>query len=98
MANTVEVDLKRPIWDENKKLYRPGRVTMPRSLAEQHGLVQGSGGVADGTLPDGFPGYKVLTEGGFTTIDAVRGASDEDLLALDGIGASTLEKIREAQA
>lgn len=33
---------------------------------------------------------------GYKTADAVRKASDDELLALDGVGPATLRKIREA--
>jgi len=35
----AKVDLKTPIWDENKKLYRPGEgVEVPDALAKALGL------------------------------------------------------------
>lgn len=37
-----------------------------------------------------------LYDAGYVTVDAVEEASDDELLAVDGIGAATLEKIREA--
>jgi hypothetical protein len=37
-----------------------------------------------------------LIAGGFTDADALRAATDEQLLALDGVGTSTLFKVRQA--
>lgn len=38
-----------------------------------------------------------LAEAGFGTAEAVRNATDEDLLAVRGIGKATLQKLREAR-
>lgn len=46
---------------------------------------------------DGFPGADALAAGGFDSREKIRAASDEDLLALDGIGEATLKKIRAEQ-
>jgi hypothetical protein len=48
-----------------------------------------------------FPGLAaktvdLLTDAGFETADSVRNATDEQLLDIEGIGATTLKKIREA--
>lgn len=51
--------------------------------------------VAD-TLPDGFPYADKLAAGGYTTLTAVDSASDDDLLAVKGIGKASLQAIREA--
>jgi hypothetical protein len=37
-----------------------------------------------------------LIAGGFADVDALRAATDEQLLALDGVGTSTLFKVRQA--
>jgi hypothetical protein len=37
-----------------------------------------------------------LAEGGYDTADAIQAATDEQLLAIDGIGPATLKRIREA--
>jgi hypothetical protein len=39
-----------------------------------------------------------LEAGGFTTVEQVRGASDEELNALDGIGKKSVDKVRKALA
>jgi hypothetical protein len=50
-------------------------------------------------LPEGFPARDILiAHGSFVTLEAVRVASDEDLSAIDGIGPTTLKRIREASA
>lgn len=38
----------------------------------------------------------LLYDGGYTSVAAVEEASDEDLLAIDGLGGKSLEAIREA--
>lgn len=48
-------------------------------------------------LPDGFPAAHLLAENGFTTLEAVLSASDQELLDVDGIGPSKLAAIRAAQ-
>lgn len=47
-------------------------------------------------LPAGFPAKKELEAGGYTTLTAVGEASDKQLLDVDGVGPSTLQKIKEA--
>lgn len=49
------------------------------------------------TLPEGFPGAELLIAAKLGTVEKVKAASDEDILAIDGIGDGTLAKIREAQ-
>lgn len=44
------------------------------------------------------PVAKALIEAGLDTVDLVRAASDEELLAVEGIGAKTLSYIREQVA
>jgi hypothetical protein len=60
-------------------------------------LEEASAGVAGGGELAGFPGADALVAGGFDSREKIRAASDEDLLALEGIGEATLKKIREAQ-
>lgn len=46
-------------------------------------------------LPSDFPGRTYLeSDGRFTSPEAVRSASDDDLDSVDGIGPATLEEIR----
>jgi DNA-directed RNA polymerase alpha subunit len=47
-------------------------------------------------LPEGFPLREKLIAAGFFTLTAVLVASDEELLAVKGIGAASLKEIREA--
>lgn len=49
---------------------------------------------ADQPLPNGFPMKMRLDAAGFNTLGKLRAASDEELMALDGIGASRVEEIR----
>lgn len=47
-------------------------------------------------LPDDFPSKDALEAEGYKTISDVSEATDDELLAIDGIGPVTLDKIREA--
>lgn len=47
-----------------------------------------------GGLPDGFPAKDDLEAGGFTSVDQVKAASDDELLAVSGVGDVTLKRIR----
>lgn len=47
-------------------------------------------------LPEEFPGREHLIAAGLTTVAAVGAKSDEDLVALQGIGPATVRDIREA--
>lgn len=49
-------------------------------------------------LPAGMPGRLVLVNAGIDTLDKVRAMSDEQLLAVKGIGAETLKVVRDATA
>lgn len=49
-------------------------------------------------LGDDFPSAALLIDAGYTTHAKVAKATDEELLAIDGVGQATLEKIREASA
>lgn len=46
-------------------------------------------------LPDGFPGKAPLEKEGYESIADVSEATDEELLAIDGIAEGTLAKIRD---
>jgi hypothetical protein len=46
-------------------------------------------------LPDGFPGKANLEKNGYDSVSEVSEATDEELLALEGIAEGTLAKIRE---
>lgn len=47
-------------------------------------------------LPENFPGRALLLGAGYGTLEAVRSASDEELLAIKGLGRKLLEQIRDA--
>lgn len=88
------------------KTYFAGKAFLTKDEAKQLGLTKGgkadggaepAGGAAGGDLPDDFPARELLTGAGFTTLDAVRSASDEALLEINGIGDKRLQEIREAQ-
>jgi DNA-directed RNA polymerase alpha subunit len=44
------------------------------------------------------PQVRALQKGGFATMADLRNASDEDLLAVTGVGQKTVDQIREALA
>ena len=48
----------------------------------------------DAGLPEDYPAASTLEEAGYTSTDEVDAASDEELLAIDGIGEATLKEIR----
>lgn len=60
--------------------------------------VASGGDVASDEIPEGFPGRGVLTRNGFTSLAQLRAATDEDLIAVDGIAESMLRRIRAALA
>ena len=41
---------------------------------------------------------ELLQDAGYVSADAIKAASDDDLLAIDGIGKGTLKKVREFYA
>ena len=47
-------------------------------------------------LPDDFPKVDRLTEAGYTTVQDLDEAADEELLKVDRIGEQSLEEIRAA--
>ena len=47
-------------------------------------------------LPENFPGRALLLGAGYTTLEAVREATDEALLGVKGIGPKLLAEIRDA--
>jgi len=92
-----KVDLKTPVWDDDKVLYRPGSgVYVPDALAQRLGLAPKTGDTEKrDSAPVDYPYADVLKTGGFNDWQAVQGASDDDLLAVDGIGPARLKEIRE---
>ncbi len=48
------------------------------------------------SLPDDFPERDLLIGTAFKSTEALNAATDEDLLAVDGIGPAKLKAIREA--
>lgn len=92
-----KIDLKTPVWSEGK-LYRPGKgVEVPQALyavlspSKAPAAREGGGAKQDAET---YPDAELLAAGGFKTWDEVEEASDDDLLALDGIGPARLARIR----
>ena len=66
-----------------------------RSIAPIEAPTETEPGSAFGAmLNDSIMG--AVFDAGYNTLDKLRAASDEDLLAIDGIGPATLDKIRSA--
>lgn len=86
--------LKTPVWDENGKLYRPGKVEVPEALAKRLGKST-EGKTVEEKPQDAYPYADILSAGGYKDWAAVNKATDEQLLALDGIGPARLKEIRE---
>lgn len=59
------------------------------SEAVEEAAVEWPGGLSNALV-------RLLRQNGFTDPEAVQAASDEDLLAVDGLGAKALDRIREA--
>jgi hypothetical protein len=78
------VDLKTPVWDEDKRLYRPGKgVHVPDALAERMGLMKataptatagGGGGTLDGVDFASEAAREAAMEAGLLS-DAFKGAA-----------------------
>lgn len=86
--------------------YGPGFAKPTKELKERFGLVTRSKKASsekkepaktsqDEALPANFPMADVLTEEGFTNMVEVAEASDEELMAIPGIGESRLQEIRQ---
>lgn len=62
-------------------------------VAEQ---VEGQSGSSSDELPEDFPHRELLAGTPYNTKEALRAASDDDILAVKGIGEAKLGEIREA--
>ncbi len=107
MAGTVKVSLLhsqgyRANKDEPVTVYERGVREMPVEHAEALGLMHRivkddeSGGQVPfgGAFDDKLTA--ILSGGGFTSIDDLRNASSDSLLALDGVGPANFERIQRA--
>jgi hypothetical protein len=82
------------------RTYGPGEIEVSGAVAKAlkgeelpASAPQSSG--SDG-LPADFPYGEILAGSRFATLSAIRAASDEELLAVDGIGEARLKEIRKA--
>ena len=86
-------------WLWGGKIYGPGVVEIPDDLVArltERGVLGGQATPADApTSTDPLADFPQLAG---LTPDQVRGMSDEDLMAVDGVGKATLAKIRQAVA
>ena len=95
-----KVDLKQNYRYTDGRLYRAGKdVEVPEGFeAWRTGSSKPatSEGGATGEEAKPIPYSDVLAAHGFKTPEQIRGASDEELLDVDGIGPARLREIREA--
>jgi len=86
------------------KFFGPGEADVPQELADalkarqqkEQGTIVPEQSSTLHTLPDDFPGAGALREAGFTTIEQVQTATDNQLNSVKGIGTALLKQIREA--
>ncbi len=108
MADTVKVSLLAPQAYRSAKSepfvhYRRGIVEMPREHAEALGVTRRIVREAPGGFPTpaAFAGHfdarltAQLEAAGYTSIDSLRQASQDQLLAVDGIGPAGYERIQQ---
>lgn len=84
-------------WAWKGKIYGPGAVEVPDDLAQRLTELGVLGGQGAPTEPPTDPLADFPQLAGLTP-DQVRAMSDEELLAVDGVGKATLAKIRQAVA
>lgn len=82
---------------EGKETKAPSRAELQKSGERRTASTTVSSEPFEPEFNEDFPSFKVLYAAGIDSLDAVRSATDEQLLALDGIGDASLKKIREAQ-
>lgn len=80
--------------------YGPGEAEVPVKVAtylreRSPSSIAVQGAAQQPTHDDPLAEFPQLREAGFTSVERVRAASDEELLALPGIGAATLKKLRD---
>lgn len=74
---------------------RPGgRYRVNGVLVDAEGAPLAADHTPDEQTDDPLADFPALTAAGFSTVEDVRAASDEQLLAIDGVGAATLKKLR----
>lgn len=94
MAETQEGGIYIVGKGENAKYVDAnGKEVSPPTKKEQQGGGARGGGQGKETE---IPYADVLAANGFRTPEQIRGASDEELLDVDGIGPARLREIREA--
>lgn len=104
-AKTVRVRLRGTYrWGGDK--YGPGVVSVPQALADWLGATEEAEAPTQPStpttppqtssdLPESLPHRDLLTAGGLTSLEQVRGASREELIALKGIGEAKADQILE---
>lgn len=73
----------------------PGENDTGSEATDEVGGVLGTSAENTSGLPEDFPAAHLLEAEGFSTVEEVAEATDEELLELEGIGQGTLKKIRE---
>lgn len=80
--------------------YGPGEVEVDDAVAKRlkgENLPAPAKESGSGGLAEDFPYRDLLVGAGFKSAQSVRDASDEQLMAIDGIGEARLKEIRKAQ-
>lgn len=88
-----KLDLGKTEYTWQGIVYGPGVADVPDGLAlalQPRGIYP-----VDEAAPDPMAEFPQLVKAGYTS-DALRLASDDDLLAVEGVGKATLAKVRSA--
>lgn len=94
----LTVDTKARMGQRTLRTIRAGGLieVNRKSKSEPSDSDSEGGSAADSDIPQDFPSREHLIAGGFDSLDKVSAASDEELVALKGIGKKAVEHIREA--
>lgn len=91
----VEVDTSKGAGRATLRGIKAGRlIEVSRESKSGKGEKANSDDGDSSDLPENFPGRKALIAGGFDSLDKVKGASDDELMAV--VSAKTVKKVREA--
>lgn len=93
-AVRAQQDLSKALQASNSRI-----VELEAAAAKPAAAPSGGQDAVQGTiLPDNFPNKAELTRAGLATVEAVRGLSTEQLVALEGIGPRSAKAIQDALA
>lgn len=91
----MEYTFKTPMWAKDGTLYRQGT----RNVSEAHAVELNLPGArtsapAEPKVAESYPYADLLAANGFPSWGAVQAASDDQLLAINGIGQRRVDEIR----